>query len=294
MTVDAPALVADLLDDPPAALTRHGDGIPELAAMRGCPQPPNHHAEGDVWTHTRLALEAAADLPAAVDRHAGAALVAAGLAPLALPRRTLTATVAVLLHDAAKPVTIAGGAQGWTYYGHDAVGAELARGLLGRLQLSRAAAAAGAKLDVDAVCWLVREHLFWLNTDVGRVTDRAVARRFVRDDGRDEDLRLLSWCDTLGSLGPDGRPAVGLLVDAEARLAASRARAAEAAARPAPLLDGEAVMAALGLEPGPRVGAVLAHLRQVCTGEDSARRRLRDDAAWLRAAPLSELRARNA
>ena len=33
--------------------------FPELAAMRGVPQRPDHHAEGDVWVHTRLVLEKA-------------------------------------------------------------------------------------------------------------------------------------------------------------------------------------------------------------------------------------------
>lgn len=34
--------------------------FPELEALIGVPQPPEHHAEGDVWTHTMLVLDAAA------------------------------------------------------------------------------------------------------------------------------------------------------------------------------------------------------------------------------------------
>src|SRR5436190_1889310 len=40
------------------------DELPALAALEGCPQDPQHHAEGDVWTHTRLAVEALVALPA--------------------------------------------------------------------------------------------------------------------------------------------------------------------------------------------------------------------------------------
>ena len=36
------------------------DWFPELQALIGVPQPPEHHAEGDVWTHTMLVLDAAA------------------------------------------------------------------------------------------------------------------------------------------------------------------------------------------------------------------------------------------
>jgi poly(A) polymerase len=37
--------------------------LPEIAAMKGVPQPPQYHPEGDVWTHTLLMIE---ELPARV------------------------------------------------------------------------------------------------------------------------------------------------------------------------------------------------------------------------------------
>lgn len=59
--VDAAALLGDLLPRPARVLDRWSGRVPELAALRGCPQPSNHHAEGDVWAHTHLALEVFAD-----------------------------------------------------------------------------------------------------------------------------------------------------------------------------------------------------------------------------------------
>jgi poly(A) polymerase len=284
--LDARAFVVDLWERPATVLDRHGAAVAELAAMRGCPQPPNHHSEGDVWEHTRLAMEILGDLPAAVHRFAGARLADAGLSDLAFPGRTLTQALGVLLHDVGKPVTVAGDDGAWTYYGHDRVGARMAADLIARLDLVAAAASAGLVVDPDAVAWLVAEHLFWLNTDVGRVTDRAVARRFVRDDGRDEDLRVLAWCDTLGSRGIDGLPHVDLLVAAEGRLRATRARAAAAVDRPPPLLDGREVMQSLDIGPGPRVGAVLAWLRFRHTDAQAARRDLDARREQLRDGPL--------
>jgi poly(A) polymerase len=278
------AFVTDLVERPGEALARHGEAVPELAALRGCPQPPNHHAEGDVWAHTELALGVLEDLPAAIDRHAGAALAAAGLQPLSLPGRTLDQALGVLLHDVAKPATIAGPEGGWTFYHHDRIGASVARTLIDRLGLAPAAVRMGLTLDPDEVAWLVAEHLFWLNTDVDAVTDRAVARRFVRDDGWDEDLRVVSWCDTLGSRGPDGMPHVDLLVAAEQRIAATRARVAAQATTPPQLLDGHEVMAVLDIPPGPQVGAVLAELRRRCSTEDEARALLRAERDRLRSA----------
>ncbi len=287
---DPVAFLADLEVDAPRALDHHGGRVAELAAMRGCPQPANHHAEGDVWAHTRLALAVLDDLPATVAREAGPALAAAGVGDLALPERTLTQAFAVLVHDIAKPLTIAGDEGAWTYHGHDRVGADLAAALLEREGIAEAATARGTPIDPARVRWLLAQHLFWLNTRVERVTDRAVARRFVRDDGWDEDLRVLAWCDTLGSRGPDGRPHVDLLVAAEVRLAATRRRATRRTEDTGPLLRGEDVMGVLGLPPGPRVGAVLAWLqRQEVSTRPAAQTLLQRRRDWLRTADEREL-----
>ena len=55
--------------------------LPEIAAMKGVPQPPQFHPEGDVWSHTMLMIEG---LPAAVSP---------------------TLAWGVLLHDVGKPPT---------------------------------------------------------------------------------------------------------------------------------------------------------------------------------------------
>jgi hypothetical protein len=64
--------------------------FPEIGALVGCPQDVRHHAEGDVWTHTRLACESLAAMP--------------GFRARAAPDRAIL-FVAVLLHDLAKPAT---------------------------------------------------------------------------------------------------------------------------------------------------------------------------------------------
>ena len=74
-------------------LTPDWDGLGQLEwakAMQACPQDPVYHAEGDVWTHTQMVVEA---LMAAPDWQT-------------LPadtRRVLL--VAALLHDVGKPRT---------------------------------------------------------------------------------------------------------------------------------------------------------------------------------------------
>ncbi|MFT5434507.1 MAG: poly(A) polymerase, partial [Myxococcota bacterium] len=55
--------------------------LPEAVALKGVEQPPEHHPEGDVWTHTLMLLE---DLPVGA---------------------TVTLAMGALLHDIGKPVT---------------------------------------------------------------------------------------------------------------------------------------------------------------------------------------------
>ncbi len=297
MTLSAPAFLADLCEDPAAALERHGDAVEEWAAMRSCPQPANHHSEGSVWNHTLLALEVLADLPESVARAAGDELAAAGLTDLALPSPRLTLAYAVLCHDVGKPATIARPEGAWTYYGHDRVGARLAVAVAHREGLVEAARDLGTELDLGRVAWLVGHHLFWLHGGE-RVGDRAILRRFGRAagdlDGRGDDLRALTWCDGLGSRGPDGRPNPAFLVAAEVRLAEARQRQVERTARAraaAPPLDGRRIMRGLGIEPGPRVGAVQGWLAERSADAAEAEGLLARHAAFLRTAGVETLRA---
>lgn len=90
--------------------------LPEVAALQGVPQPPAYHPEGDVWTHTRLMLDAVAP-----------------------PRDPLLA-YAVLLHDVGKPPTCVFPEDGTPpahlprFPNHARVGAGLARAILIRLR----------------------------------------------------------------------------------------------------------------------------------------------------------------
>ena len=109
-------------------------GTEQLAAT---PQDAGYHAEGDVWTHTRMAIEALVSGPlyAALDRD-GQVIVLAG----------------TLLHDAGKPATTRQDplSAKWTSRGHSARGDNLVRVALWRL---------GVPFGVrEHVCALVRYH----------------------------------------------------------------------------------------------------------------------------------------
>lgn len=113
-----------------------------VRAMRGVVQDPIHHAEGDVWIHTRLVCEAMARLDA--------------FRALTEEERTI-AFAAALLHDVGKPRRTVVGPDGRvTSKGHSTHGAMLARTILWRLAVPFAAR--------EAIVALVRHHQepFWL------------------------------------------------------------------------------------------------------------------------------------
>ncbi len=100
--------------------------LPEVAACKGVPQPEIYHPEGDVYTHTVLALRIA-------DRFIEDPLV----------------KLALLLHDVGKREALERN-QHKNAAGHDALGARKAEAVCRRLRLSHA--------ETELVVFLVKEH----------------------------------------------------------------------------------------------------------------------------------------
>ncbi|HAL91544.1 MAG TPA: phosphohydrolase [Verrucomicrobia bacterium] len=106
--------------------------LPEIDAMAGVEQPPEFHPEGDVFTHTRLMLDA---MP---------------------PHPSLRLALSVLLHDVGKPptaqfATMPDGTQRWRFECHASVGADMARAILERLRSPNAL--------IDDVCAIIAGHM---------------------------------------------------------------------------------------------------------------------------------------
>jgi poly(A) polymerase len=159
--------------------------------------------------------------------------------------------MAALLHDIGKPRTRRfepGG--GVSFHHHEVVGRDMARARLKALRYSNAV--------TDDVCRLIELHLRFYGYGRGEWTDAAV-RRYVRDAGPLLDrLHLLvrSDCTTRNR-----RKAVAqerAYRELEERIA--RLAEEEELARIRPDLDGNEIMAILGLPPGPLVGRAYRHL----------------------------------
>jgi poly(A) polymerase len=203
--------------------------LPELPALRMAADEHGQHK--DVYAHTLQVLEQAIDL-----EDEGPDLVLRS---------------AAVLHDIGKPETrefVEGGRV--TFHHHEVVGARLARKRLKALRYSNEI--------IDQVSQLVFLHLRFYGYRTSEWTDSAV-RRYVVDAGpllpRLHKL-VRSDCTTRNK-----RKAADLAsaYDAlEARIAELRAKEELDAIRPD--LDGNEIMAVLGIPPGPLVGKAYKHL----------------------------------
>lgn len=129
--------------------------LPEVAAQKGVPQPPQFHPEGDVFTHVRLLLS----------HLKGAGEILAWSA---------------LLHDIGKPPTYAVDRDGRIRFsGHEVVGERMARELLQRLRFSNA--------KTDAICACIANHMTFKDAPDMRPSR---LKRLLARDTFDDELEL--------------------------------------------------------------------------------------------------------
>jgi poly(A) polymerase len=192
--------------------------LPELAATIACEQSPDFHPEGTVFEHIKLMLE---KLP---------------------PDSNELLPWTVLLHDIAKPVTAERDCRTGAvhFYGHEKIGAEMAREILNRLRFPN------KQIDEIAAC--VLHHMQFKDVKEMR---KATLRRLLLRETFPLELEL-HRLDCLGSHGD--LEFYNFLLEQAAELEK------QPAIRP-PLLTGKNLIE-LGMRPGPALGVLLAEIRE--------------------------------
>lgn len=218
--------------------------IPEISAMKHVDQPPEKHAEGDVWIHTRLAL--------------------AGLAEPAFQSffdqpPSAFDVIATLFHDIGKPSAKTQAGDGTIRFpDHAAGGAKIAYDVGQRL------AFASAGIDPDQLRWVIEHHGDGFNLD--RLRPTTVERTFIASPGS-QTLRHVIWADEYAGLRPaDVQAGRAAHLDAERSTALREVidqlrRRGYRNADPAPLITGQDVMRELGVRAGPTIGRMLEKVR---------------------------------
>ncbi|MEK7639215.1 MAG: HD domain-containing protein [Patescibacteria group bacterium] len=207
--------------------------LPELLNGIGCEQGGAHAF--DVYEHNLRTLQAAAD-----------------------KNYPQFLRLAALFHDISKPETRRTGGKNkqYTFFGHEVVGAKVAKRVLERLKIPRE--------TIDIVVKLVRWHMFFSDPD--QITLSAVRRTIVRiGEDHIEDLLNLRVCDRIGTGRPKEQPF---------RFRKYKAMVDEALRDPISVkllkVNGDRIMELSGEKPGKKLGWVLHALLEEAL-EDSGK-----------------------
>jgi len=216
--------------------------MPEIVKMKGCAQPKKYHSEGDVLTHTLLALQ---NLESKTFKKYFAA-------PPDLSTKT-----AVFLHDIAKPTTKRKMEGRVVFYNHDKEGAKIARRLLDRMKMS---APPELGVDIDKIFWMIEHHLVFFYSQPNEMKKTTLEKYFFGPAGRGESLLQLFLVDALAT-----KPEKEKLDLSRFKMAYqlwNEMKENKKEVPPKPFLNGDEVMKILKLAPGPKVGEVLESLRE--------------------------------
>jgi len=205
--------------------------FPELAALVGCPQEPDWHPEGDVWVHTLLVIDQARARTNGLGRPQQLALM-----------------LGAVCHDFGKPATTALSDGRIRSYNHEEAGVPPAEAFLDRLNVHSIEG-----YDVRRhVLGLVAQHLkpgMWykVRDEVGDGAFRRLANKVDL-----ELLARLAKADCLGRTGSFDCSAMEWFLERAKSLGVEHQP-------PEPLLKGRHLLG-LGLQPGPRIGEILAQV----------------------------------
>ncbi len=229
--------------------------LPELPALRL--ERDEHHRHKDVYEHTLTVLDQAVALEPRLP----------GGGPDFVTR------FAALLHDIGKPRTRRFAADGSvTFHHHDVVGAKMTKKRMAALRFSGD--------ETATVARLVELHLRFHGYGSGEWTDSAV-RRYVRDAGPLlEQLHVLTRADCTTRNARKAERLRRTYDELEKRI--DRLAAEEELAAIRPDLDGQQIMATLGIAPGPAVGDAYRFLleRRIDEGPLGEERAREELLAW--------------
>ncbi len=231
--------------------------LPELVQCKGVPQPEKYHPEGDVYTHTLLALQCADKIV-----------------------RDPLVKFAILLHDVGKPLALERN-KGEHAGGHEMIGEQMAEKICRRLRFSTD--------EIRLIKFLVREHL-----RIGKFPQMSPGRRatlvkthektdvpFERPAERFPYFaRLLELmiCDCEASAH---KSSGWLPVVQEMPHLILRLKELDERERARKLLDGHDLIQ-MGLSPGPRIREILeAVYEQIFAGRITTREQALDAAQRL-------------
>ncbi len=226
--------------------------MPELFSMRGCAQPPNFHSEGDVWTHTRMAL---------ANLYSEKFKKEFGDAP-----PDAEVVVAVLFHDIGKPLTIKtperDGTDRIRFDGHDVAGAEAAEKICRRLKLDTFPEDSPFRVEPKRVGQMIGKHMLTVQGKIEEMRPSTIEKYFFNPNFPGVGLLQLTFADALATIPEVGEPDLENFYAIRKRIEGLRELVREKNRLPKPVLSGDEIMGYFKLKPGKQVGELITALRE--------------------------------
>ena len=211
--------------------------MPEVEEMKGVPQPEEYHKEGDVFTHTYLALKS-------------------------LPKESdLRLCWAVLLHDIGKPPTLIKKDGRIIFHDHAQKSAEISNEILKRLRFS--------KTDINAIVFLVENHM-----KIAQLNKmRPGKRKRILTHPLMEDLIKLAEADEHGKIPTELDFIEKIKKDAKK---ANLEKEREDKEGKEKIFSGDTLIE-MGFEPGPKIKEIIENIEDlIAEGELKNNKEVRD------------------
>jgi poly(A) polymerase len=197
--------------------------LPEITKLKGVDQVGKHRHK-DVFYHTLQVLD-----------------------NLANKSEKLDLRIAALYHDVAKPATKAFDDKvGWTFHGHEEIGARMFRSIGRRLKLSNE--------TISYVIKLIRLHLRPIHLSEEGVTDSAIRRLIFKAGDDIDDLLMLCRSDITSGNPKRVKKHLSNFDYVEQRVAEVEEK--DRLRNFQPPVRGDEIMSVLNLTPGPDVGKI--------------------------------------
>lgn len=221
--------------------------MPEIENLKKIPQPEIYHSEGDVFVHTRLALEKIDSPPF--------------LKILPPVKKDLETILAVFFHDIGKGPTFTISKKGRekhiSFKGHDAVGEKITAEIIKRLKLEST-----GEIKKENVVWLVKRHMLLVVDDPYKLRAGTVEKIFFNPRVPGKKLLSLILADTLASLPKSGQPNTKGVRKMAKRVDEMKKMDKQRKSLPPPLISGHDIIKELKIKSGPAVGEMLSLARE--------------------------------
>ena len=221
--------------------------MPGVEDLKNIPQSEVYHSEGDVFTHSRLALERL-NSPSF-------------LKILPSIDNDLEIILGTFFHDIGKGPAIktpkTHNVKRIRFDAHDVIGAKMTADIIDRLKLEST-----GEVKKRNVVWLVKRHMLLIVDDPYKFKANTIEKLFFNPRVPGQKLLSVILADALASIPKSGKPDLKGIIKMIKRISEMRKMDKKKRSLPKPLISGHDIIKELKIKQGPDIGEFLSIVRE--------------------------------